>query len=244
MMKYEPSTTNHVLLIHGLGGSRLDMWPIARRLTRSRFQVINWGYRSFGNSIDKLADRLETALSNNKQQQTAHRVDVVTHSMGGIILRVLLNRTEIANLGRVVMLAPPHRGSHTARWLARYIGWATPSLKQISDEPDSYVNKLANPFIEQDIEFGIVVAGKDRVIAPDCVELAGYRDKAIVNGHHGILTWYSKTQKLVEDFLLHGRFQAKLPTNREISIRPTSAELLTGIRLRSTPPKAHQLKQR
>ena len=198
---------NYVLLLHGLGGSKLDMWPISRRLKRSGFNVNNWGYRSLGNSIDTLADRLNRELDENKKIQLADRLHFVTHSMGGIILRVLLNQIDIKNLGRVVMLAPPHKGSHTARWLAQYIGWTTPSLKQLSDESDSYVNSLPNPFLSKQIEFAIIAAGKDRVVAPGSIYLEGCTDIATVKSHHGLLTWYPKTQQLIIDFLHQGGFK-------------------------------------
>ena len=211
---------NKVVLIHGLGGTRFDMWPISRRLKRCGFDVKNWGYRSIGNSIETHAERLALELQANKKLNQEKSVDFVTFSMGGIILRTMLSRHKMSNIGRVIMLAPPHRGSHTAKWLARYIGWATPSLAQISDAPDSFVNNLPNPFLDQNIEFGIVVAGKDRVIAPNCVELDGFRDIATVNAHHGILTWYSKTAQLVEDFLLHGSFHPVLTSKPQATASP------------------------
>lgn len=211
---------NNVFLIHGLGGTRFDMWPIGRRLKRSGFDVKNWGYRSLGNSIETHAERLALELQANKKLKTDKAVDFVTFSMGGIILRTMLSRHEISNIGRVIMLAPPHHGSHTAKWLSRYIGWATPSLAQISDDPNSFVNNLPNPFLDQEIEFGIIVAGKDRVIAPDCVELEGFRDIATVNAHHGILTWYSKTAQLVEDFLTHGSFNPVLTGKPQATASP------------------------
>jgi pimeloyl-ACP methyl ester carboxylesterase len=199
-------TNETVFLIHGLCGSRLDMWPIARRLRRGGFDVRNWSYRSFGNRIESLAARLASELANLDGELRGREFHVVTHSMGGIIARATFASRQFDNVGRVVMLAPPHHGSHAARKLAPFLGWLAPSLQQLSDDTESYVNGLANPFAKHDIEFAIIEAKKDRVIAPGNVRLDGFRDFATVNGHHGILTWYPQTAKLVENFLLHGNF--------------------------------------
>ena len=104
------------------------------------------------------------------------------------------------------MLAPPHQGSHVARKLTRYIGWLSPSLQQLSDSADSFVNGLPNSFEQKGIEFAIVESTKDRVIVQGGVHLDGYRDYARVEGQHGILPWYPKTIQLVEDFLVGGEF--------------------------------------
>ena len=195
-----------VILIHGLGGNRIDMWPIGRRLKSLGFEVCNWGYRSIGNRIETHANRLAEFLSKIDRQVTG-QIHVVTHSMGGIIARATFADQLFNNVGRVVMLAPPNRGSHVARKLTRYLGWLTPSLEQLSDSPGSYVNQLPNTLYGSGIEFAIVESSKDRVIAPGGVHLDGHSDYARVDGHHGVLTWYSDTIRLVENFLILGQFQ-------------------------------------
>ncbi len=203
-------SSNHrdiVVLIHGLGGNRLDMWPISRRLKRLGFQVRNWGYRSVGNRIESHAEKLADDLT-DLDRQVAGRIHLVTHSMGGIIARTVFAQNDFANIGRVVMLAPPNQGSHVARKLTRYIGWLSPSLKQLSDSDESFVNGLPNSFEQKGIEFAIVESTKDRVIVQGGVHLDGYRDYARVEGHHGVLPWYSETIRLVENFLSSGEFQA------------------------------------
>lgn len=129
---------------------------------------------------------------------------------------------EFENLGRVVMLAPPHRGSHAARKLTPFIGWLTPSLGQLSDAADSFVNQLPNTLQEKGIEFGIVESTKDRVIAQGGVHLDGYHDYARVNGHHGILSWYPKTISLVEDFLTRGEFDVSGESKKKSRLVETS----------------------
>ena len=195
-----------VVLVHGLGGSRLDMWPLGRRLKRRGYNVRQWGYRSFGHRIETHAERLAEDLVAMDANISKGKIHLVTHSMGGIIARTMLANHSIKNLGRIVMLAPPHQGSHMARKLVPYLGWLTPSLKQLSDAEDSFVNQLPNS-LRPEVEFGIVEATKDRVIAQGCVLLDGYRDYARVTGHHGVLAWYPQTVRLAENFLVHGSFQ-------------------------------------
>jgi triacylglycerol esterase/lipase EstA (alpha/beta hydrolase family) len=195
-----------VFLIHGLGGGRLDMWPISRRLKRIGYDVRNWGYRSLGNRIETHAERLGQELAALDRKLAGGKIHLVTHSMGGIIVRAMLADIDLRKLGRVVMLVPPHRGSQVARKLSGYIGWLTPSLSQISDSADSFVNRLPNSLEQKGIEFGIVESAKDRVIVQGGVYLNGCRDYARVNGHHGVLTWYPQTAQLVEDFLATGSF--------------------------------------
>ena len=200
-------TNETVILIHGLGGTGLDMWPIARKLKRLGYVVRNWTYRSVGKRIETHAERLVSELETLDVELHQGRFHLVTHSMGGIIARTAMAQGQFEKLGRVVMLAPPHQGSHAARMLAPYFGWLSPSLGQLSDHSDSFVKSLTNPFAEQGIEFGIIEATKDRVIAAGAVHLDGYQDFASVNGHHAILTWYPQTTRFIENFLAHGRFE-------------------------------------
>ena len=120
------------------------------------------------------------------------------------------------------MIAPPHRGSHAARKLAPFIGWLTPSIRQLSDHSESYVNGLSNSLRDNGIEFGIIEAKNDLVIEPGAVHLDGHRDFAIVDGRHGVLTWYSQTIRLVELFLTSGSF-SDVTSRQEGYSRLTSA---------------------
>jgi pimeloyl-ACP methyl ester carboxylesterase len=200
------TTTETVVLIHGLGGTRLDMWPIARRLRHAGFRTEYFTYSSLGRTIDTLAKALCRKLQAIEADLGNEQFHLVTFSMGGIIARQTLVDKRFESLGRVVMLAPPHRGSHAARRLAPFLGWLAPSLPQLSDRRDSFVNQLPNSLKQNGIEFGLVHASKDRVIAPQNILLSGFRDLAIVTGHHGVLPWYSRTSELTTTFLKHGSF--------------------------------------
>ena len=202
-----------VVLIHGLGGTRLDMWLMARRLRGLGFNVRNWGYRSLGNRIETHAARLAEFLM-KLSQETNQKIHLATHSMGGIITRAMLADHAIERLGRIVMIAPPHQGSHAARKLNRFIGWLSPSLLQLSDVESSFVNRLPNSFKQRDIEFAIIESIRDRVIVQGGVLLNGHHDYAQIRAHHGVATFYDETITLVENFLVNGEFSESARPSR------------------------------
>ena len=205
-----------VVLVHGLGGSRLDMWRMARRLRGLGFNVRNWGYRSIGNRIETHATRLAEFLTKLSQESNG-KLHLATHSMGGIITRAMLADHTIQHLRRIVMIAPPHQGSHVARKLSHFIGWLSPSLSQLSDVESSFVNQLPNSFKQRDIEFAIIESTRDRVIAQGKVLLNGHHDYARISAHHGVATYCNETISLVENFLVNGKF-SKCARPSQVSI--------------------------
>jgi len=191
-----------VVLVHGLAAIRLAMWPIAKRLRQHGYRAKNYRYFSIARSIVDHAERLGDTLNAYEADPTIDRVHLVTHSMGCIIGRQLLSQQRFEKLGRWVMLAPPNQGSHAATFLSPYLGWLCFPLTQLRDAPDSFVNQLDDFRDTNDVDFAVVEAAYDHVIAPKCVPLDGQSKYAVVKSLHGILPWHSDAIKFVEDFLV------------------------------------------
>ena len=105
------------MLLHGLGRTRLSMAIPQLRLKSAGFDVINIHYPSRSKPIEQLAAAVHSELG-RKIEDHARRVHFLTHSLGGIVVRALLSRHKLhANLGQVVMLAPPNQGSQLANRL-------------------------------------------------------------------------------------------------------------------------------
>src|SRR5262249_48898603 len=104
-----------VFLLHGFGGRPVLMSRVARHLRLSNFDVRNWGYRSVRMPIEYNTDRLRDQLARIAAEGEYSGIHFVTHSLGGIVVRHVLDQSRLTGVPRVVMLAPPNAGSHVAR---------------------------------------------------------------------------------------------------------------------------------
>ena len=107
-----------VYLVHGYGSAPVFMRSIEHYLNRNRFETINFGYPSMTKDLTICGESLYVDIKRRK----IDTVSFVTHSMGALVVRSILNKIEadsgFPKINKLVMIAPPNHGAAIADFFA------------------------------------------------------------------------------------------------------------------------------
>jgi pimeloyl-ACP methyl ester carboxylesterase len=134
-----------VVLLHGLARSCRSMQAMEKALVLAGFQTVNLDYSSREKTIEEIADQDFVRGLRLCEETGASQVHFVTHSLGGIIVRQAMAGHRPENLGRVVMLSPPNRGSFVADrlkdwWLYHWLNG--PAGQELGTREDELPRRL------------------------------------------------------------------------------------------------------
>lgn len=227
MLFAEPATAapETVVLLHGMGRTKVSMLPLARALEHEGYRVVNLSYPSRTMPLEKLAEDWLPRQLQTAAVASAPRVHFVTHSLGGILLRAwLLGSPRPTNLGRVVMLAPPNAGSEVVDALNAFppYRWATGvNGRRLGTASDALPQKLG-PWSEDLPALGIIAGDRslnpflsaflrganDGKLTVAATHLTGEHGHTVVHHSHTWLGWRRDTIAQTKAFLREGKFES------------------------------------
>ncbi len=201
-----------VVLVHGLTHRGVVLKNLGNFLRTRGYRVWLYDYSTYNRKSlmghsSNLRNRLEELV---RRQPAEAPLDLVTHSMGGLLFRAAWAEASPelhARFGRIVMLAPPNRGSRAASRALRLLPvlrHISPPLADLRREPDSTANQLPWP---EKIEIGIISGSRDWEVRPDEWPMPGMTDHWAAIGGHAFLMQRHAVWMQVADFLKTGRFR-------------------------------------
>lgn len=205
-----------VYLLHGLGRSNSAMWLLASRIEDAGFIVERIGYSSLGKTSEEIVKDITSQINTSvvNKHQTVH---FVGHSLGGLLIRAYLDSNKVANLGRVVLIGTPNKGTpfvdkfHDSWWL-KILGSMTLDL---GTDKDSFPNSLAEPYYPVGVIAGIsdiidnenIIPGLDDGVVPlESTKIEGMSDFVIIETGHSMMRYNEDVAKQTNNYLKTGKF--------------------------------------
>jgi pimeloyl-ACP methyl ester carboxylesterase len=240
--KLPPMKGRGVVLIHGILRSAKCMSAMAETLEQAGFHTFQFDYPSTQVSIPEAAEYLHQTF---ESLEGVEELNIVAHSMGGLVTRAYFAAHHDPRFHRVVMVGTPNHGAELAdlvhqNFLVRTA--AGPGGRQLVTHREGLIPSLPAPKCEFAIIAGarnnpagwnpFIPGDDDGTVTVESTRLVGAADFATVPTTHTALLRNRETLDQTLRFLSEGRLCADRPAQAIINaIEPTTVNS-------TSPPKS------
>lgn len=216
--KLPPMKGRAIVLLHGIFRSSYSLKWFGGQLAEEDCLPVAMDYPSTQVSIPEAAEYLHSVLSSLDGVET---IDIITHSMGGLVVRAYLaEHAPDPRIRRMVMIATPNQGAEMADLLKRnwmYRGLFGPSGQQLSKQ--GLIPTLPAPPFEFAVIAGargtptgwnrLIPGDDDGTVTVESTQLAGAADFATFPTLHTFLIGEPEVVDMTRRFLREGRLRSE-----------------------------------
>lgn len=221
----ERQVGDYVIILHGIARSSSHMDELADYLTKQNYDVINLNYPSTDFTLEELVEITQANI--RKLTPKKKKIHFVGYSMGGLLVRAIIHKYRPENLGRVVQIATPNKGSEVADFLEEY--WLYQEIYGPAGQQLTTKENLDSLLGKVDYELGIIAGNStidpissyiipgedDGKVSIKSTMLKGMKDHMIIDATHTFFPYNDKALYQTRYFLKNGYFdkskKTKLP---------------------------------
>jgi pimeloyl-ACP methyl ester carboxylesterase len=216
--KLPPMSGRGVILIHGILRSSKCMSSVATAIEEAGMLPFRFDYPSTQVSIPQAADYLHQTIAS---LEGIEEIDIIAHSMGGLVTRAYFAEHADPRVKRVVMIGTPNHGAELADLLHQnfLLRMASgPGGRQLVTDPDGVIFSLPAP----QCEFALIAGARgnssgwnpfipgddDGTVTVQSTRLDGAADFSTVLATHTALLRNREAIEQAVRFLEEGRLRA------------------------------------
>jgi triacylglycerol esterase/lipase EstA (alpha/beta hydrolase family) len=182
-----------IILLHGFMLTQTSWLLLGHRLRRRGIGPLYATTYFSLQSVRASAEQLAAFVDEVCARHGTERVDIIAHSMGGVVARYFIERLDGARrLGRLITIASPHKGTRMGRW-----GLVTGARDLIADS--SLMGELAAP--RAGLPYTSIWSRSDSIVLPQASSsIAPVGEDCIFDdlGHLSLLASRRVTDAIIE----------------------------------------------
>jgi len=194
------------------------MRSLAKFLRSNGYPVLNVDYPSTRISLEPLVEHINQQVI-DFNQDPQRKIHFVGYSLGGLMVRGLINRHRPTNLGRVVQLAPPNQGSEVAdfwknnflfQWIfgpaGQDLGAKEKSFSRILGPVDFELGVIAGNRTWDPISSAMIQGPNDGKVSVESTQVPGLTDHLVIPATHTFIIYNREAWNQTIHFLESGKF--------------------------------------
>jgi hypothetical protein len=220
-----PGDGDYLVVLHGWTTGYDNLREARAHFRKAGYYVVGLRYPSrTAEPTELLKKYIRPGIAKYCTDQE-RKIHFLTHSLGGVLLREYLKTDRPANLGRVVMLAPPNHGTELVdriadrRAIARFIG---PTALRLNTGEDSWPKSLGKVDFPVGIIMGsaprrfpltskLLPGSDDGIVSIESGKLDGMSGLIQIPAFHTSLPDKPVAWQQAQQFIEHGRFAETSP---------------------------------